>query len=96
MQDSGGGCRVGMHIYIYVPNQCLHPLHTGLAVIPHPRWVQSPFHGDGYHRACTSALAWLHGYLPDTHADGCLTPGKPHPIAHVLEAGAAKASLQLW
>lgn len=41
-----------------------------------------------------AAQAWLQGYLPDTHAEGSLTPGKPHLIAHVLEA--AKASLQLW
>lgn len=36
------------YIYMYVPNQCLHPLHRGLAVIPHPRCIWSPFHGDGH------------------------------------------------
>lgn len=54
--ERGGVCKtvegaagvVCIYIYMYVPNQCLHPLHRGLAVIPHPRCIWSPFHGDGH------------------------------------------------
>lgn len=32
---------------MYVHNLCLHPLHTGLAVVPHPRWMQRLFCSNG-------------------------------------------------
>lgn len=39
-------------------------------------------------------LARLLGYLPDTHSDGWLSPGKLHPVCS--ELGLPRASPQLW
>ena len=54
-----------------VHNQSPHPPRT--RDLLHPRQVQSPS------AISITVLVQLLGYLPDTHADGWLTPGKPHP-----------------
>lgn len=85
------------YIYIYMcPTSACTPCTEDLLSSLIPDVYGAPFMVMAITESAHPALAWLHGYLPDTHTDGCLTSSKPHPIAHVLEAGASKASLQLW
>lgn len=77
---------------MYAHNQCSQPLHTGLAAFPIPDGCGDPSAVMGITVSAHPDLAWLFGYLPDSHSDGWLTPGKPHPTGPVPAAGTAKST----
>lgn len=89
MRDSAGVRGGGIHMYVH--NQCPQPLHTGLAAFPIPDGCGDPSAAMGITVSAHPDLAWLLGYLPDSHGDGRLTPGKPHSTAPVLGAGTSKS-----
>lgn len=76
MQDSGGGCRGGMHLCMCPTSACT-PCTQDLLSSLIPDGYRAPFTAMGVTESVHPALAWLHGYLPGIHADGGLTLGKP-------------------